>query len=125
MTSLVKDIIADENAQRMTASHIAEAAGLDRKTVSSILNGENENPKIETLQAIARCLGGEIIYSTVDSTAAVKSGDISYYRTLIAAANKAIEQKQEWIKALFITCLGLIAANITVGMVAMVIISKL
>ena len=41
-------------------SEICRATGLSKVTVSEILNNRQKNPKLETLERIAECLGCSI-----------------------------------------------------------------
>lgn len=125
MNNVLTDLMADASAQHMSAQAIADHALLDRKTVSSILSGENANPKLETVQAIARALGGDIVYQTTDSRSAVRNSDVSYYRTMISNMQHEIDAKSRWLRALFITCLGLIAATILLSIISIIVVSKL
>lgn len=117
MNNIIKEIAADAQIRHMSAQQIADAAGLDRKTVASILNGETDNPKIETLQAIAAALHSEITYSTLDSRYAKQSGDVSYYRTMIAT-------KEKWLRWLALVAVALAASNIIVVMICFFIVAK-
>lgn len=117
MNAIIKDIIADAQLRHMSAQQIADASGLDRKTVAAILSGETDNPKIETVQAIAHALHGEINYSTIDSRYAVKTGDVSYYRTMIAT-------KEKWLRWLFFSAVALAASNIIVVMICFAIVAS-
>ena len=123
MQQIMKDLATDAAMQHMSAQHIADRTGLDRKTVSAILTGETDSPKLQTLQTIAECLGGSVAYVTKDSFAAVKSGDISYYRTMIAGLHYEAARKDRWLKVLFITCLGLIVLDAITTMLAFVLAS--
>lgn len=119
---VIKDLQADAHIQMLSSSKIADMTGLDKKTVNSIMTGDNDNPKIQTVEAIAHALGAEIVYSTVDSKAAVKSGDVSYYRTLLAAMSKEIEYKNLWLKWITRIAIGLACFLFIESIIAMLII---
>lgn len=125
MNKALSDIIADATVQHMSPQRIADSANLDRKTVSSILAGDNTNPKLETLQAVARSLGGDIVYQTTDSYAAIRSGDITYYRTMIMNMQNEIDAKSKWVRVLYRTAIALTATNILLAVMAVLFVSKL
>ena len=109
----------------MSAQQISDITGLDRKTVAGILSGENENPKLETVSAIAKALGGEIIFSTPDSRAAVSSGSISYYRSMIASLQAEVDNRANWLRYFFWTCIGLTGVIVVVCIISMLLLFKL
>lgn len=123
MNQIIKEIAADAQLQHVSAQCIADCTGMDRKTIAAVLSGETENPKIETLQAIVSCLHGEITYSTPDSRAAIRSGDISYYRTMLANLRETISEKNAWLLRLFLVACALIASNILTALICFTIIA--
>lgn len=125
MTQIIQDMASDANVQHISVQQITDRTGLDRKTVSLILSGETESPKLQTLQDIASCLGGSIGYITNDSRNAVKTSDISYYRTMISDMKNQLMIKEKWLKWLFFTCIGLTAIDAITTIIAFLIAASL
>lgn len=132
----LNDLIHCINANHFTAQYVADHSGLDRKTVAAIMSGETDNPRIQTLEAIAQVCDGSIKFETKLSQYSVLSGDVSYYIKVIADKQQIIDQTQQhqaevvemykqtikkkdaWIWRLFITCVVLIAISVYMAAIA-------
>ena len=110
MNRIVKDIAADAARKGITVQHVIDITGMDRKTVSGILDGTAENPKCESVQAVAEAIGGRITYSP--------EGETKLEDDLVKQALKA---KDKWIKWLFLTCIGLIVLDTITTLVTLII----
>lgn len=134
---IINELISIAKANNVSAQSIADRAGLDRKTVSSILSGENSNPRVQTVEAIAEALKAELIIET-DLSRAVRtsSGELAYYRKCIADKQelvdhmqeqyqktetnlrRIIEDKNRWIERLFVVALFFIITSVVLGVFA-------
>ena len=112
MNRIVKEIAADAAKKDISVQRVCDITGLDRKTVSSILDGTTENPKCESVQLVAEAIGGKIIYSP---TGEIKPGLDD------ELVKQALKVKDRWIKWLFLTCIGLIILDAVTTLVTLVI----
>ena len=123
--STIESIVNCIKANHYSAQYIADRTGLDRKTVASIINGESDNPRIQTLEAIAQVLDGQVKFETNLGSYSAHTADVSYYVKMIADKQQIIDemhserelqakvteqqlkQKDTWIWRLFCLCIGL------------------
>lgn len=130
---ILDEIICIAKSNNISPQVIADRSGLDRKTVTSILSGDNTNPRIQTVEAIASVVGAEISVETDLSRAARSSGEIAYYRRVISDKQDLLEHiiaqhqkteadlrqviavKNKWIERLFVVALLFIAVSVFLG----------
>ena len=105
---LISRCISKMDAENLTNRDVAQLAKISETTVSRTLSSRGANATVATITAICDALGvsDEVAQYQVVERSATKD---EVYLARIDDLKAVIRSKNQWIKALFVTCLCLTA----------------
>lgn len=96
----------------LSNQQIADKSGVPLSTVTRIFNGQTTNPNYRTVADIVLAIGGSL-----DEIEGITRDNSETPSKTIEVLEKEIDQKNKWIKVLFITLLSFTAIFITIVMI--------
>lgn len=83
-----------------TQQDVANATGLAKSTISSVLNGKKDDVHLQTVIDIAAELDAEVALITEQSKKAIDMQDVTYYRDQLSDRDSRIEKQEKLIDSL-------------------------
>lgn len=96
----------------LTNQQIAEKSGVPLSTVTRVFNGQTDNPNYRTVADIVLAIGGSL-----DEMEGIKQPGEVVPDKMLQFYEKELEDKNKWIKILFLSFLGITAVLVTIVMI--------
>lgn len=88
MVEIVETLVTILREKGIRESAVVVGTGINKTTVHEIYTGLNDNPKVQTIAAIADYAGIRFMWVTEESSRAINTGDITAYREMMAHRDK-------------------------------------
>lgn len=96
----------------LTNQQIAEKSGVPLSTVTRVFNGQTDNPNYRTVADIVLAIGGSL-----DEMEGIKQPGEVVPDKMLQFYERELENKNKWIKILFLSFLGITAVLVTIVMI--------
>ena len=96
----------------LTNQQIAEKSGVPLSTVTRVFNGQTDNPNYRTVADIVLAIGGSL-----DEMEGIKQPGEVVPDKMLQFYEKELDNKNKWIKILFLSFLAITAVLVTIVMI--------